>query len=323
MPFIAAAAAVLMSFTLARAQSLTVYACGPRAFDKKLIAAFEKQSGDTVNLWASSTGKIMARVQAEQSNPHADVLILADQSAGLALQDQGLLDSYRPKRILKRLRPSLNLPSYFVPMGADTVAIVVNTRHLPAGKPPEDWKSLLKPAYKDQVSMPNPLMSGTASDFVLALLQQKNFDGWKYFARIKANGAIWPGPNAAALSPVKLGARCVLMAGVGHTSLKAKKKGNSLTLILPPGGTVLIPRPIVILKSSKHEALAKKFVDFVLSNAGQKLVSKALLIPAVTNIGANPIWPDLDKANFWKVDWRRMAENRAVALKRFDAEVIH
>ena len=316
-------AAALCCGGAASAATITLYAAGPGGLDRALASAFEKASGNKVELWASSTGKVLARLQAESANPRADVVILADQSAGLALQEQGVVAPYRPQAVLDKLRPALDLPSDFLPMGADTVAMVVNTQHGAGGQVPKDWDDLVKPAYKDQVSMPNPLLSGTCADFVLGFAQQRKDGGWPFFASLKRNGAIWPGPNAAALAPVKLGAREVLMAGVGHTSLAAKKKGNSLDLVLPESGTLLIPRPLVILKSSKEMKAARQFVDFVMSDAGQQLVAKALLIPAVSHVKANAIWPDLDHAHFWKVDWNRMAKDRAATLKRFDAEVIH
>jgi iron(III) transport system substrate-binding protein len=307
----------------AQAGTITVYAAGPRNLDHALASAFEKATGNRVKLWASSTGKVLARLQAEHAKPHADVVILADWSAGLALQSQGIVAPYRPQRVLSKLRPPLKLQSRFLPMGADIVAIVVNTQRLPKGQNVKDWSDLTNAAYRGQITMPSPLLSGTASDFVLGFLQQSGESGWAFFAKLKANGTIWPGPNAAALAPVKFGSRSVLMAGVGHTSLKAKKQGNSLDLILPRSGTLLIPRPIIILKSSKHMAIAKRFVNFVLSRSGQQLVSKALLIPAFNDVRPNSIWPNLQHARFWKVDWARMANDRATTLKRFNATVIH
>jgi iron(III) transport system substrate-binding protein len=305
------------------ATSLTVYASDPDEMDQQLVAAFEKQTGDDVDLWISSTGKVLARLQTEQANPHADVVIVADQSAGLALQSQGMVATYRPQATLDRLRPALNLPSNFLPMGADTVAIIVNTQRLPPGGRPRDWDDLLTPAYRDQVSMPSPLLSGTAAEFVLGFLQQRGDAGWQYFARLKGNGAIWPGENAAAIAPVQMGSRSVLMAGVGHTALEAKAQGNSLDLVLPASGTLLIPRPIMILSSSKQMDTAKRFVDFVLSDAGQELAAKALLVPAVKTVAAEPVWPALDRAKFWTVDWDKMARDREAVLKRFDSDVIH
>ncbi len=306
-----------------RAQTVTVYASGPRGLDRHLVAAFEKTTGVHVSLWASSTGKVLARLQAEQNHPHADVVILADWSAGLALQSAHLIAPYRPKGIVARLRTPLNLPADFIPMGADTVALVVNTQHPPANRTPKDWFVLTHSAYRNQISMPSPMLSGTAADFVLGFLQQHGDGSWAYFKKLKRNGVIWPGPNAAALRPVLLGARGVLMAGVGHTALKAEQRGNSLALVFPRSGTLLIPRPIVILKSSRNKALAKQFVNYVLSQSGQKLVASALLIPAVKGVEPNPLWPNLDKVAFWRMDWAKASVDRAAVLQRFDREIIH
>ncbi|HVM32903.1 MAG TPA: extracellular solute-binding protein [bacterium] len=314
--------AASMALGAARAEALTVYAAGPGEFDEAVCAAFRQATGEKVELWSSSTGKVMARLQAEQAQPRADVVILADQSAGIDLQNQGLVSPYRPSRILARLRPDLRAKSDFLPMGADTVVMVVNRQKLPGGRAPRDWDSLAETDFKDQATMPDPLLSGTASDFVLALLQQRPREGWGFFQALKKNGAIWPGPNEAALQPVVLGARSVLVAGVGHTVLQAKQQGNSLDLVFPASGTLLVPRPIIILKSSPNKEAAKKFVDFVLSGEGQALAAQSLLIPAVKSVAPDKAWPDLSRAKFWTVDWGRMSAERAKTLQRFKTEVI-
>jgi len=320
--YLALLSVVWMALGAARAGVLTVYAAGPDGFDRGVCAAFQEKTGEKVELWSSTTGKVMARLQAEHANPHADVVILADQSAGLDLQEQGLVSPYHPSSIVERLRSDLRTGSEFLPMGADTVALVVNVKQLPGGRKPLDWDSLGGRDFKDQVTMPNPLLAGTASDFVLAMLQQRPQEGWAFFDALKKNGAIWPGPNEAALQPVVLGSRSVLVAGVGHTALEAREKGNSLDLVFPSSGTLLIPRPIIILKSSRNQEDARKFVDFVFSDQGQGLASKALLIPAVKSVKPDKAWPDLSQVKFWTVDWKRVASSRAEVLQRFKAEVL-
>jgi iron(III) transport system substrate-binding protein len=57
-------------------------------------------------------------------------------------------------------------------------------------------------------------------------------------------------------------------------------------VIFPASGTVIAPRPMMILKTTQHEADAKAFVDYVLSPEGQKLVADAWLMPARTDVQA-------------------------------------
>jgi iron(III) transport system substrate-binding protein len=65
-------------------------------------------------------------------------------------------------------------------------------------------------------------------------------------------------------------------------------------VIFPSSGTVIAPRPVMIMKWSKNQDDAKKFVDYMLSDEGQKAVAGVMLMPARTDIPANrPLIGDL------------------------------
>lgn len=314
------AVAALLALPAHAAQTLVVYSSGPASLARALAKDFEQETGAKVDLYTASTGKVMARLAAEKSHPRADVVILANWTAGLALGNE--VYPFHPNDIVKRLRPSLNAKGPFLPIGGDTVSIVVNTKKVGDPQSLDDWFALSGAKWHDQVTMPSPLLSGTASDFVLAFTARYGERAWNYFKELKAEGTIWPGPNAAALRPVELGARSAMLSAVGHTSLSAKHKGNALDLVFPKSGTVLIPRPIMIMKSSAEKALAEKFVRFSLSDKGQKLVSKALLIPAVSAVKPSAIWPDISSVKFIDADWQKLAGERTQVLERFRHDIL-
>lgn len=318
------AVAALTAFSLPAnaAQTLVLYSSGPGSLPKALAKGFEKATGIKVDLYKASTGKVVARLAAEKGNPKADVVILANWTAGLALADQQPVVTYRPASIVKTLRPALDAKGPFLPIGGDTVSIAVNTKKVADPMALTDWFALAGKDWKGKVTMPNPLLSGTASDFVLAFNAKYGPKAWDFFKALKAEGTIWPGPNAAALRPVELGARSAMLSAVGHTALKGKKKGNPLDLVFPKTGTVLIPRPILILKSAHHMDAAKKFVDYAMSKAGQKMVAKSLLIPAMASIKPAKIWPDLNSVTFINADWTKLAATRAQVLGQFRKEIL-
>ncbi|WP_127902974.1 extracellular solute-binding protein [Solirhodobacter olei] len=322
--FLPVATAMLVAFSLPAhaAQTLVLYSSGPGSLAKALAKGFEHSTGTKVELYTASTGKVVARLSAEKGNPKADVVILANWTAGLALADQQPVETFRPEDIVKTLRPSLDAAGPFLPIGGDTVSILVNTKKVSDPSSLTDWFALNGKAWDDRVTMPNPLLSGTASDFVLAFQAEYGQRAWDYFNALKAEGTIWPGPNAAALRPVELGARSAMLSAVGHTSLKAKAKGNALDLVFPKTGTVLIPRPIFILKSAHNMDAAKAFVRYSMSPAGQKLVSKALLIPAAASVEPAKIWPDLSSVKFIHADWTKLAGERAKVLAKFRKDVL-
>jgi iron(III) transport system substrate-binding protein len=314
------AVSAVLALPVHAAQTLVVYSSGPGSMARALAHAFERKTGTKVDLYAASTGKVMARLAAEKAHPRADVVIVANWTAGLSIANE--VYPFHPADIVKRLRPELNTKGPFLPIGGDTVSIVVNTKKVSDPRSLNDWFALEGTKWQKQVTMPSPLLSGTASDFVLAFTARYGDRAWNYFKALKKEGTIWPGPNAAALRPVELGARSVMLSAVGHTSLKAKHKGNALELVFPKSGTVLIPRPIMIMKSAPDKALAEKFVRFCLSEQGQQLVSKALLIPAVSSVKTSPIWPDLSSVKFIDADWQKLAAKRTQVLERFRHDIM-
>jgi iron(III) transport system substrate-binding protein len=126
---------------------------------------------------------------------------------------------------------------------------------------------------------------------------------------------IVPGANAAALNPVLQGAKSVVFGAVDYIALGLKKKGEKIEVVYPEAGTVLAPRPVMIVKSSKNQAAAKKFVDFVLSTEGQTLVAARYILPARTDVKAlRPGWNELKIIDF---DYVQAARNAVETKKRF------
>ena len=75
---------------------VTVYMPSPAGLADKLAAAFTEKTGVEVEQFQGTTGEILARLEAEQANPVADVVILASWSDGLSMKADGQLVSYTP-----------------------------------------------------------------------------------------------------------------------------------------------------------------------------------------------------------------------------------
>ena len=73
---------------------VTVYMPSPAGLADKLAAAFTEKTGVEVEQFQGTTGEILARLEAEQVNPVADVVILASWSDGLSMKADDKLESY-------------------------------------------------------------------------------------------------------------------------------------------------------------------------------------------------------------------------------------
>lgn len=305
-----AVGAVLFWTGVAAAQSVTVYTAGPQGLAEALSKGFTAKNNAKVNLFQGTTGQVMARLAAEAANPQCDVLISASWDTAVDLKAKGDLLAYSSPNA-KTVPDSLKDAAY-VAQGAAALAIVWNSK---TGKPkPADWADLAKPDYKDAVTMPDPAASGSAYGLVSGLVANKDL-GWKFFETLKANGTIVAGANAAALNPVMQGAKSAVFGAVDYISIDAKQKGEAIEVIYPKTGTVLEARPMMILKTSKNVDNAKKFIDYVLSEEGQKLVADVYLLPARTDIAAKrPGWKDI---KLLPADTGATAQKRTETLAQF------
>ena len=264
------------------AHALTVYTAGPANLINALGEGFKKETGITVDVFQADTGKVMARLEAEAANPRADVVISASWESALDLDKRGWLLHWQSANATS-VPAAYKGPAY-VAQGLSALAIVWNPK---SGTPrPTDWSDLAKPEFKDKVNMPDPASSGTALELLSGLQTAQGGKAWKLFEALKANGMAVGGANAAALNPVLQGAKAAVFGAVDYVTLGAVAKGEAVEVIFPSSGTIVAARPMMILKSSKAQDDAKKFIDYVLSPQGQALVAEVFLMPARSDVAA-------------------------------------
>jgi iron(III) transport system substrate-binding protein len=308
---ISAAAAIVLAHD---ASALTVYSAGPGKLIDTLAADFKKATGIQVDVFQADTGKVMARLQAEASNPRADVVISASWDSAQDLDRRGWLLPFQSANAAT-VPAQYKQPAY-VAQALSALSIVWNSK---SGTPrPTDWSDLTLPAFKDRVTMPDPAQSGASLDLLSGLQSRQSDRAWQLFKALKDNGMIIAGPNAQAMNPVLQGSQAAVFGAVDYVALGNVAKGESVEVIFPRSGTVIAPRPMMILKSSKTPDDARKFVDYVLSPQGQARVAEAYLIPARADIAIKrPALKDIkllpespDAANY---------ASRAALLHRFSS----
>lgn len=275
-------AMALSAMMLSSAHALTVYTAGPGSLAKSLASGFEQQTGVKVTVFQATTGKVMARLEAEQANPQADVLISASWDTAEDLHQWGWL---LPFASANADQVPANLKSAdYIAQGVSALGIVWNSK---SGTPePKEWRDLTQPAFKDKVTTPDPALSGASLDLLIGLQNSMGDQAWQLFDDLKKNGMVVSGPNAQAVTPVMQGAKAAVFGAVDYVSYGNIQQGESLKVIFPASGTVIAPRPMMILKTSQHADDAKAFIDYVLSPEGQAKVADAWLMPARRDVAA-------------------------------------
>lgn len=267
---------------------VTVYTAGPASLIEQLAVGFTEKTGIKVDVFQATTGQVMARIEAEATNPVVDVLISASWDTATDFAERGWLVPYTSPNA--ETVPDFLKTDTAVAQGVSALAIAWNPN---SGTPkPAEWADLAKPEYQDLVNLPDPAQSGATFELVAALEAQ---GGWNLFEDLAANGAIIAGANAEALNPVLQGAKAAVFGAVDYISFNGQQKGESIEVIFPASGTVIAPRPAMILNWSDNQDEAKQFIDYMLSDAGQAIVAATNLMPARADIAANrPLISDLN-----------------------------
>lgn len=271
--------AAVSAFAASDKGIVTVYMPSPAGLANKLAADFEAKTGIEVKTFQGTTGEILARLETEKANPVADVVILASWSDGLSMKDSGQLVSYTPANEDKMVPGWIDEDSMLFGYSASAVGVIYNTLIYPTLD--ADWAELADPEFKNDIAIPDPELSGACKDFVAGYV---NAYGWDTFEALADNGMIVPGANKAALEAVTTGEVGVLVAGVDYNAYSSIDDGEPLAIYYPESGTVVNPRPAMIMKTAPDMENAKAFVDYLLSDDTQKMVAEAYLLPGRTDI---------------------------------------
>ncbi len=187
---------------------------------------------------------------------------------------------------------------YFVPMWNGEVTKFKGT----------SWKSVLETAPEGRINANDPSVSDSALMTYIGLRQVFPLDMWVKLASLK--------PTLMYKSE-QIAARLIsdedkfAWNGMPTRAWQNNQKGAKLEFMRPDEGVVLLPQCTFILAGAPHPVAARLWLDFVLSETGQKILAqKEVLISGRS--GFTSPYPDyvpsIDKIKIIKVDWEKLTE---------------
>jgi iron(III) transport system substrate-binding protein len=294
---------------------LVLYTSQPERDATQTVAGFRQANPDVeVEVFRSGTTEVMGKLAAEfaAGQPKADVLLIADAASMETLKREGRLLPYPEAKVTGLQAGSFDPDKNYFGSKLITTGIAVNTS---AKLRPKSWADLAKPEYKGQIAMPSPLYSGAAA-IMLGTMTARPDLGWRYFEQLKADDTIAVRGNGAVLTAVANGEKPYGVL-VDFMAFNAKAKGSPVDFIFPEEGLPAVTEPVAILKTTQNPAAARAFVDFILSDAGQKLAVSMGYIPAKASVGM-PAWlPPGTKLHLMPTDIGAVVQSNAANLKRF------
>jgi len=273
-----------------------------------------------------STGELGARMLAEKDNPQADLIWGWAVTNMSEFVPKGMLVPYKPKGWGKIPANFKDPKGYWTAIDLYAAALVPNTKvleqkNLPM---PKGWNDLLNPVYKDMLIMPNPASSGTGFLQVASLLVMLDPDyknkpveqnkAWDFLKKLDKNMGQYIKSGS---KPAKLTAAGEYAIGCSFAFVYSslKKKGFPVALVMPEEGAGFELEANALLKGAKHEAAAKKFLDWALSESAMKEYAKFKLGVAYPGIAGPAGLPALATIKLAPMDFPWQSKNRSKILE--------
>jgi len=295
-------------------------------------AAYEKSTGGKAVFIRRSDGESLAQIRAEKSNPRADVYHAGESASAKVLAAEGLLEAYKSPRVAElhdwAQRIAEETQYFQTPIYTGVLGFGYNTELLAKNKMPEPkcWKDLTNAAYKNEIQMANPGTSGTAFNTVSTILQLMGEDeGFKYLAALNKNINQYTRSGSAGIRAAAKGETTIGITFL-HDSVAQTVQGYPIKTVAPCEGTGYEIISSAIIKGGPNPEGARKWMDFVLSPAGQNVavtVNK-FQIPSNKSAQIHPMAPKPADVKLIKLDLDKYGskEGRERLLSRWENEVL-
>lgn len=311
----AIALAALTLSASASAETLRLYTSQPNSDAQQTVDAFMAAYPDIEVEWVrDGTTRLMTRLRSELaagvSSP--DVLLIADSMTMESLKQEELLQPYAsPER--DAYDPELfDADGYYYGTKLITTGIVYNTG---AEERPTRWADLLAPEYAGLVTLPSPLYSGAALIHMAAIEAAPDL-GDDYYAALHANRAEAQSGNGGVFNAVAAGTKPYGIV-VDFLPIREAAKGSPVAFVFPEEGVSAVTEPVAIMAGAENVDAAQKFVDFVLSQEGQALVSRQGYLPAHPDVAPPEGFPARDTIELMPVDITTALDGEEAMKQRF------
>jgi iron(III) transport system substrate-binding protein len=294
-----------------------------------LRVKFEATTGLKAAINRKSAGETMAELQASRDNPRFDVWHSVGVDSAKIVADEGLLDSYQSP-LLPELhdwaKDAARTSGYtLTPINLGAVGFGYNADLLAkkAMPVPKCWADLTNPAYKGEIQMADPAASATAYVMVTGILQIMGEDkGWAYLKALHPNINQYTRSGAAGIRAAGRGENIIGVAFLSDSVAQAVQ-GFPIKTVAPCEGSGFEMPGVAIIKNAKNPALARKWVDFVLSVDGQNVSLDMQKYETQSNKNAkmHPLAPNAAIPPGYDMLKFSSADARANVLERFEKEV--
>ncbi|WP_405133298.1 iron ABC transporter substrate-binding protein [Nocardia sp. NBC_01388] len=300
--------------------NILIYNAQHEDLTKEWTDAFTKETGIKVTVRQGGDTDLGNQIIAEGKNSPADVFLTENSPAMALVENAGLFADVNKDTLAlvpEQFRPSTGK---WVGIAARSTVFVYNTGKLPADQLPHSLLDLQQPQWKGRWSA-----GASGADFqaiVAALLAQKGEDVTKAWLEGMKNNAIISQNNTAVMKGANTGQfdggviyhyywfrdQALTKENSNNTKLLFFKNQDPGAFVSTSGGGVL--------KSSRKQENAQKFLAFIASRKGQEVLrdGDSMEYPVAANVAANPALPPLASLDAPKIDPSKLDAKKVTQL---------
>src|SRR5687768_10690094 len=145
--------------------------------------------------------------------------------------------------------------------------------------PPKDWDDLLDPRLKGNVAQCAPSRSSSSHATYEVILQRDGDDkGWAWLKRLGANTGMFTARSRDVPSVVAKGEFAAGFAVPSYMAFEDRLAGFDIKFVAPKTAWIT-PEPIAVLAGARHPKAARAFIEFMLSERGQRVAMERGVFP--------------------------------------------
>ena len=260
--------------------SLTLYSGQHQQTTAALASAFQRQTGVHVQVRKDDEDSFVNEIESERSHPRADLFYTENSPPLQALQNQGLLAPVSGSTLAQTPNQYNSAQGDWVGVSARVSTIVYNPKLISADQLPTSVTQMAEPRYRGKLGI-----APSETDFqpIVTAVDQASgptaTTSWLKGLKTNAGSHNYPN-NEDLVNDVNRGTVAFGVVDQYYwyrvqAELGKAKMHSQLAYFAPRDpGYVVDVSGAAVLKSSKHQAEAQKFLAFLVSRSGQETISK-------------------------------------------------
>ncbi|MBK7472691.1 MAG: extracellular solute-binding protein [Betaproteobacteria bacterium] len=144
---------------------------------------------------------------------------------------------------------------------------------------PKDWDDLLNPKLKGHVAQCAPTRSSSSHATYEVILQRDGDDkGWEWIKHLGANTGLFTARSRDVPSVVAKGEFAAGFAVPSYMAFEDRLAGFDIKFVAPKTAWIT-PEPIAVLAGARHPKAAMMFIEYLLSERGQRVAMERGVFP--------------------------------------------